>query len=83
MSWKLDKKDDRLEDFLDGMAPHLKRFKRSWRKLFKEPAEISHAFTNIFVEASRLSPYHAGHFWMFQTLFAFCIIIMLISITAF
>ena len=61
MGWKWDKRDDHIRDFFDGMKPHVKRF------LSFDLGDISHAFTNLFVEASRLSAYHAGHIWMIQT----------------
>lgn len=42
----------------DGMGPHWRRF---WRSFYREPKDIVHAYTNLFVEARRLSPYLLGH----------------------
>lgn len=59
MGWKWDKKGDHISDFLSGMKPHWDRFLGSlvnW-------GDLSHSYVNLFVEASRLSPYHAGHIW--------------------
>lgn len=68
MGWKMDKKNDHIKDFLKGMKNHTKRFSVSlWTKDKDGDWDFPHAFTNLFVEASRLSAYHAGHIWMVQT----------------
>ena len=64
MGWKLTKDGLHLKDFFVQMWPHLRRL----LLLEQGVKNTGHAFTNIFVEASRLSPYHSGHIWMVQTI---------------
>ena len=72
MSWQLDKEGDKIGDFFIGMRPHVRRFFRfKW-------GDITHSFTNLFVEAARLSPYHQGHIVQWIILIQTAIIIILV-----
>ena len=72
MGWKFDKKGDEWPRFSAGMKPHLRRLFRL-EKGFKD---IGHAFTNVFVEAARLSAYHTGHIFMVYVLLSVIAIVI-------
>lgn len=84
MGYKLDKDPEAWGE----MVIHVKRFFRCITHPFsiniyrekldrKGYEDFHHAFTNLFVEFCRASPYHAGHIWMFSFLAMLLAIILL------